>query len=430
MRKFLYITPYFPPQSRVGALRPLKFARHLPACGWSPVVLCDLWPSAGINLELLSKVPPNTAVLRRYSRRAEAAEQQMHQAMTPVSRHRNPGSAHLKRLSALVPKWLNNPELIPLGEHSVHIPHAIAAAEQALKAHPECEAILVNADPYAALLVGAAVARRSGLPLVQDLRDPWSVCELRRPRRPALIRRFVDRLERYAFDAASKVVLNTETALRDTVAHYEGVLPAARFTSIRNHGDRALIGSGEHPGFDRFTMLFLGNFRRFLEGDVLLKVLKSLKERGVNASQLQLVVTGSLPESARQKATELGVDELLVGHPFAAYTEIGPVMRAADVLVALSNRSTQRVPAKFYDYILAERPILAISENPEFGGLVQAAGGEMFGMDEPERIADALQTLMRKGRLQTVARSTSALSSEEASAHMASVLNEVTSAKG
>ncbi len=41
MRPFLYISPYFPPDSRVGALRPLKFVRHLPSCGYRPVVLAD-----------------------------------------------------------------------------------------------------------------------------------------------------------------------------------------------------------------------------------------------------------------------------------------------------------------------------------------------------------------------------------------------------
>ncbi|MFT5993917.1 MAG: hypothetical protein ACI82G_002922, partial [Bradymonadia bacterium] len=35
----LYITPYFPPATKVGALRPLKFVRHLGAHGWRVVVL-------------------------------------------------------------------------------------------------------------------------------------------------------------------------------------------------------------------------------------------------------------------------------------------------------------------------------------------------------------------------------------------------------
>ena len=116
---------------------------------------------------------------------------------------------------------------------------------------------------------------------------------------------------------------------------------------------------------------------------------------------------------------------MLVDHPFVPYTEIGPVMRAADLLVALSNRSTQRIPAKFYDYVLAERPMLAIADNQEFGSLVRSAGGERFGMDEPEKVADAVEAQMKLGRQRTVKRAANGLTTEEASVRMAEVLDSV-----
>ena len=136
MRQFLYITPYFPPQSRVGALRPLKFARHLPARGWSPVVLCDLWDEPQRSLPMLEAVPGDTTVIRDYSHRARAAEAAIGQPRPARSSNGGGGA----KLNDLLPDWLNNPELVPLGEHSVHMPYAYRAARRALEAHPGCEA--------------------------------------------------------------------------------------------------------------------------------------------------------------------------------------------------------------------------------------------------------------------------------------------------
>lgn len=420
MRRFLYITPYFPPQARVGALRPLKFARRLPDHGWAPVILCDLWPGARINPKLLETVPESSAVIRDYSARAAKAQTSIHTRPPDNARGPKPPSW----VERWLPPWLRNPELIPLGEHSVHIPYALRAARRALKAWPQCEAIMVNADPYAALLVGAQLAMETGLPLIQDLRDPWSMCELRRPRRPWPMREIVDRLERWAFAPASRVILNTETTLSDYRAHYPDVA-SQRLACIRNHHDRQLIDQGQHPGFDRFTLLFLGNFRRFVEGDVLLNVLAALNAQGLG-DQLQLVVTGECPEATWQMARQLGVADMLHTHPFVPYTEIAAIMEAADVLVSLNNRTRQRIPAKFYDYATTRRPILALADNPELARMVDGSGGQLFGLDEPQAVAQWLASMIQQGRRPEVSQRTLDLSSELATARLVEHLEAVT----
>ncbi len=144
LRRFLYLTPYFPPLGRVGALRPLKFARHLPHHGWAPVVLCDWWPGATLSGRLTDFVPPSTTVIRDYSKRAAGCDAALaeHLAQGPADATRRAPPKRRRRLP--LPQALTNPELIPLGEHSVHMRHALRAARRALAAHPECEAIMVK----------------------------------------------------------------------------------------------------------------------------------------------------------------------------------------------------------------------------------------------------------------------------------------------
>jgi len=39
LKRVLIIAYHFPPDGAVGALRPFKFAKYLPACRWEPYIL-------------------------------------------------------------------------------------------------------------------------------------------------------------------------------------------------------------------------------------------------------------------------------------------------------------------------------------------------------------------------------------------------------
>ncbi len=408
MRQFLYITPYFPPQSRVGALRPLKFVRHLHRLGWRAVVLCDLGAGDAVDGALLEALPDSTVVIRDYGWRSQAASRAYFagrsRGANPEHRSALPIPRAARRLAVRVDELLGrNPELVPLGEHSVDMPHATAAARRTLARHP-CEAVVVNADPYAALLVGRSVAREHGLPLIADLRDPWALCELRRPLRPRLQSYLVDRLERQVVSAARAVVLNTETTRAHYVEHYRD-LDEERFVTIRNHADADLIDAEAEPPRPYFTLLFLGHLRRFVEGQTLLTMLADLRSRGYGPESVCLRVVGTVPAATRDAAQQLGVSDQLVHDPAVPYRRIGGVMKSADLLVAVSHAGQQRIPAKIYDYLTVPRPLLVLSDNVELAQLLDRAGGaHVCGLGDASGAADRVLSAMAAGRRSVVDR--------------------------
>ena len=429
MRKFLYITPYFPPQTRVGALRPLKFVRHLPALGWQPVVLADLCKSDGVDASLMSAVPPGVEVIRDYSRGARAAEERFvsgavtggagRGAKRPAGPVGRAFASWASRLPTPSPEW------IPLGEHSIDIPHALRAARRVLKAHPDIALIVVNADPWAALIVGQILAKETGLPLISDLRDPWSVCELRKPNRPLPQAKLVEHLERGVVEGSARFIVNTEAAARDYRAAYPDA-PSGRFVVIRNHSDPELIEAGDWAPRDVFTALFFGNFRRHVEGDVVFGVLAELRRRGVGPDALRFMVTGAVPDASRAAALAAGVSDYIDEHAFVAYREAGSFLRSADLLVSLSNTSRQRIPAKMFDYLTAPRPIVSISDSAELGDMLRGVAGlTHHGLDDVTGIADAFQAALANGRQVTVERDTFAFSSVEAAERLVDVFESV-----
>ena len=429
MRKFLYITPYFPPQSQVGALRPLKFVRHLPAQGWLPVVLADLWPTDGVDTELPRLVPPEIAVTYDYSRRAAPTWQALQSG--ELTKARKVAAAQtVKWHERLLPRWLQDPDLIPLGEHSPDMPWAYRAALRLLEDNPEIEAILVNADPFAASVVGALLHKKTGLPLVQDFRDIWAPCKLRRPRRLLPQRWLEDKLERFCVENAAHMVINTQVSLDDYRAFYPD-MPREKFSLIRNFYDAELVGHGTHPGFDRYTLLHLGNFSRFRIADPLVRAIARVVELGVPRDAIQVVSTGAYGDDAMRLAEELGVRDLFRLEPPVPYHKIGALCHAADLLVYVAEPDAdQRIASKFYDYLGARRPVLAVSDNPESGAiLADHDAGAQFAIRDTDGMAQYISREYAAGRQRVVARSVAGLTAPEAAASLAAILNQVTEKK-
>jgi hypothetical protein len=174
-------------------------------------------------------------------------------------------------------------------------------------------------------------------------------------------------------------------------------------------------------------VLFLGNFRRFLQGDALMQAFALLKERGKGADDLVLLVTGKITDEARELAASIGVADMLVDADFIPYTRIGPAMANADLLVALSNASRMRIPAKFYDYATSSRPILVVADpaHDELRRMTESLDGAAFAdIGSPSEIAASIAEVMTAGS-RVFDRSSAGLDSRSATARLAAVLDRV-----
>lgn len=434
MKRLLYISPYFPPQTKVGALRPLKFVRHLPNEDWLPTVLSDLRPGEVGSASLNACVPEGVEVVADYGWISRTS------GWTRLLRPQSPPTARSERVreenssARLVsrdPKAASRPqsasrscwnaEWFPWGEHFLDVRHAVRAGRGILRKQ-RFDAILVNADPYAALRVGHLLSHEFSIPWVADLRDPWSVCELRRPLRPAWVRRFVDAEERELIESASVYVLNTTRATEDYQTQFPDL--ADRFTTLRNHVDPGLFTRDAAVEWPEFTILFLGTFRRFVSIEPILRALLLLKSR-LSDIPFKLRVVGKLNTEEQAHITRWGASDLVEVLAPRPYREAGSLMHAADLLLSQSHDTDQRIVAKLYDYFSSERPILHLGvPNRELKELFeQARGVDFCTMDDAERIARVLESHLREGRQRSVERDVTPWSSAQASRRLAAILD-------
>lgn len=371
MPRVLLITPFFAPMSRVGAKRPLMLARHLPAAGWEVVVLTSPSEWDPVDPGMVSQIPADLPVHREYSpARVQSA--------APVRRTRPP-------------LFTPNPYLGPFDRFLSHVPRAVGAARRLVKRyHPDV--ISVCADPFTALFTGAIVSRKTGVPFVADLRDPWALQRAKQRMRPWPSRRIVEWSERWALQRASQIVLNTEEAGTAYRAAYAGRITPDRFHVVRNAFDLALFDSSQQPANDRFTVLHFGQFRPLVPAAALLEAFAQfVRARRLTPADARLTVTGTFRPEDQVYADRLALGSFLQVQPDVPYRESLALLRRADVLAfVLDRRMEMTIPAKLYDYLAARRPIAALCDQPEPASIVRETGSGAVAPPEDPAAGAAL----------------------------------------
>jgi glycosyltransferase involved in cell wall biosynthesis len=420
----LYLSSAFPPIAQVGGLRAYKFARHLPAAGWRVTVLCAPVPAATADDGLLAQLPADVRVVRGWGRPEDALVDERSEA--GLFDGSGATSSPLRgRLAALRRKQLP-PDFLPLGRREIpRAWHGLAAAEAVIE-EERPDVILASIDPEATMVAGARLSQRHGIPLVLDFRDPWATCDLRRGARWPLQRRLVDAIERGAVEQAAAVIWNTETARSVASEHYGPEL-AAKFSVVRNHHDSGLIGRAVAQQPDAqgpFRLLILGRLRKYVEGAVLFRALALLRAAGVTAEQLLVEIAGTVPVESVRFATELGVGDLVKVKGSVPHAEIGEAMARADLLLALTHASMQRIPSKLYDYLATDLPVVVLADNPEIAAMTaEFAGVAQLPLDDAAGLASALATAMAK-RGERFDRDVSCFDSRVATGQLSAILRQ------
>lgn len=391
MRPFLYVTPYFPPSTALGGKRALTLARRLPAHGWLPVVLAAPPLTGSTDPSLRALVPAGVPVAYEF-------RGGLRPLVGPVARWLHRGAARERAGRRAARPFARAPYLTPLDQYAWDIPGAVRAGARLVRTFRPA-AIVVGADPWSGLVVGRRLSRRFGLPLVADLRDPWSIFAVKMARRPALVRAIVRRLERRFFRAAARIVVNSQTCRDAYRERYRGVLPPERFVAIRSAADPDLFDDGVEPAGDAFTVHYFGSFRDFVPGAPLLEgFARFVRERALGPAAARLVFYGERAGAEAAHAERLGVAGHVDWRPALPLRASLRALRAASVLaVIVAPEAVLLIPSKLWDYLAAGRPILAVSASLEIDDIVTRTGaGIAVPYHDPARIAAGLAVLFER----------------------------------
>ena len=373
--KVLIVSLYFPPAGGGGVQRPLKFATHLPALGIETHVLAPddpKWVHSDVDLQ-----PPTQAWVHRVryvGPRARRPLEELH--------GRSGVDLAVRRAGLTFRRVLVPDEYVTW--NTTAIPAAIRIARS-----EGIDAVLTTSPPTSVQLVGAAVKRATGARWVADLRDSL----VAHPHRDA------DRLAVRAKEQTGVAVARLVARYADAVV---GAAPAiteemsgarGRVATIENGSDFEDFAGLDYTPSTRFRITHAGSFfgrrtpRPFLEG---------LARSGVDAVAR---FVGDFRSADRLWAETLGLGDRVELHPYVPRRESLRLQRDSEALLLLipeaGGRGRGVLSGKVFEYLAAERPILAVV--PPDGAaakLIREAGaGLVAPPDEVDAIAAALRDL-------------------------------------
>lgn len=380
--RVLMVAFHFPPQAgSSGLLRSLKFCRYLPEFGWTPTVL-TVEPRAyeRVDETQLADIPGEVKVIRTLG--------------LDTRRHLSIRGAY-PRLLALPDRW------------STWLASAVPAGLYAIKKH-DIDAIFTTFPIATAVLIGYMLHRLTGKPWIVDLRD--SMTEDNYPPDPTT-RRLYRWIEGKAVRHASKILFTAPGAIRMYRERYPELQPERCLLLPNGYDETDFAGIVPRRAPQRQIRLLHSGLIYPWERDPrpFFRALARLKaEAKITAADLSVELRACGAEADFQKdvaALDIGdLVHFLPPLPYRASLQDGA---DADALLLLQAECCDhQVPAKAYEYLRLNKPILALTTMlGDTAALLQQVGGAtIVDLPDEDAIYEALPQFLQKVRAESHSR--------------------------
>jgi glycosyltransferase involved in cell wall biosynthesis len=379
--KVLLVTRHFPPGGGGGVQRPLKFATHLPALGIETHVLAPELSGPADDSEL--ELPTQAWIHRvRYvgpgtGRPAERlAEKQ--------------GLARVGTQAALLGRRLLVPdENVPWSTFALPVAIRLVRREK-------IDVVLTTSPPPSLHLLGAAVKRATGAAWVADLRDPLTSHPHRRGYESQLARLKETTVGGVARLVASQA--NAIVAASDAIAEEARALePKGKVVTIANGCDFDDFAGLEHRQSDRLRITHTGHFHGKRDPK---PFLQALAESGLDDVVVRFA--GDFRSADREYAESLGLGDRVELLGDLSRRRSLELQRDSEALLLLIPESGGRgkgvLTGKIYEYLAAERPIVAVvPPDGAAADLIRETGaGVVVASEDVQAIREALVDLHRR----------------------------------
>jgi glycosyltransferase involved in cell wall biosynthesis len=415
---------FFPPVGGVAVARTMGFVRHLPAAGWTPVVIAARGSAYGLvdpagrattpeTLEVHRSLSPEPGHLRRLGQwlASMAPSQRGGQADSPASAGQASAGQASAEPSRSGPPPARRTSLASRIRNIVWFPDDQVgwlpfAVVSILRAHRRrrLDAIESSSSPITAHLAAGIASGLLRIPWVADFRDPWvdNPIELERGRFDRWRRR---RVEAWIARRATWMVFATRSLLDEYATRYAS--RAARFVTIENGYELSDLGDvtrSTAPGDGRRLLVYAGSLYRPGELDTFLRGLALLVERSPDLPErLAIEFIGyASPDCNSVAAAYLAdpaVAAIVTFVPFMPRADALRRLAAADAALTLLGPGPGMgmfVGAKLFDALGLNLQVVAMLPPGDARTLLSDLDWGIVADPEPGSVADALERFLEE----------------------------------
>ena len=391
-KRVLFVAYLFPPVGGVGVHRATKFVKYLPEFGWDCSVLTALNPSAPLFDEsLLKNIPANTIIRKAKTYEPGYAMKSMVSASHGTAQKSGLKSAILggmKSLARTVSNFVLQPDAQILWR-----PQAMREGLKLLREIPH-DAIIATGPPFSSFLVGAALARKTGVPLLLDYRDEWSISNAywENKQQGRVANWIQSRMQRKALLAAQSLLATTPSsaaAVAEAAREAGSTAPATHIYNgfdpddFASHDAAPITKKDYGRGTDLYRLSFIGTLWNLNSVAPLVEAICQLAVSNPQlVSHLELVCAGRKTADQEAQLDRLhGLPCHVVRLPFVEHSEAVQLMRASDALLMLNTDlpETKRIiNAKTFEYMAAKRPVFVVAPEGDVWDILRDLPGTVL----------------------------------------------------
>ncbi len=381
----MILTYFFPPLGGGGVQRMTKLVKYGSQLGWQFTVITADEPLKNLPSDpsLQEDLPETLTIIR-----------------LPADLGIKGKALRLPLLSSKSAKWkrwLSAFRYIP--DMRIHwLPRAKQAVLEAF-AKQTYDCLLISLPPYSLGLLAADLFRTEHLPVILDLRDPWSGNPYKLHPTPFHARKDAA-LE---LEAVGNVPFGVSAYPR-LLAFYEQHIPGfnrSNWLAIPNGYDEDDFASllPQKPQTEGFNIAFSGSFYSHINNPLpFFKALALLRTKDYSAyKRLHFYHLGKANINIRRLARRLGVEDRVRQTGYLAHRAALEQLSGMDAFIFILDdrdpRSANTIGGKVYEYLRLKKPVLGLApEQGEAADLIRSTdSGRVLSPRKTEAITHTLR---------------------------------------
>ena len=384
-KKLLIITYYWPPAGGPGVQRWLKFVKYLPDFNIQPIVYIPENPTYPIiDNGLQSEVSEKAIILKK-------------KIFEPYGFASFLGKNKTKKISSgIIPNQKKQSfveKTLLWVRGNIFIPDArflwVKPSVKYLKKYIEenqIDTIVTSGPPHSLHLIGLQLKKELNVKWFADFRDPWTTIGYHKALKlSSSAEKKHKALEKEVLTTADTIIVTSKTTKTEFQA-----ITSQPIEVITNGYDVEKVT--KQPLDEKFTLAHIGSFLSERNPRILWKALRELiKENPDFKKDFQLKLIGAVSQEVLDTITEFRLNDYVLNLGYVSHQEAVEHQRKSQVLLLIeinSNDTKSIIPGKLFEYMVSERPILALGpEGSDFAEIITSTNtGVFFLYDELEQL--------------------------------------------
>lgn len=389
MKKVLIITYYWPPAGGPGVQRWLKFVKYLPDYNIQPIVYIPENPTYPIVDEgLVAAVSDKAIILRnKILEPYQLASLFSKKSTKGISSGIIPNQKKQSFLQKVL-LWTRGNIFIP-DARFLWVKPSVSYLKKYIQEN-EIDTIITSGPPHSLHLIGLKLKKELKVKWFADFRDPWTTIGYHSALKlSAYAEKKHKKLEREVLKTADTIIVTSKT----TKVEFQAITskPIEVITNgydVENIAKQALD--------EKFTLAHIGSFLSDRNPTILWESLQELvAENESFEKHFQLKLIGKVSQEVLDSIAAFGLDKHCTNLGYVSHLEAIEHQKKSQVLLLIEINSAETksiIPGKLFEYMVSERPIIAIGpRDSDFAEIITATNtGVFFTYNEKERLKSVI----------------------------------------